>query len=120
MNNYYIKVVLLENCSYSKNAYELLNKHNIKYIRIDVDSNTKDKYKTTLITTFPQIYLCKNNTLGSQLLGGYDDLSYFIDTFMKPHLDNNKIIEFMNKYKWSKKGTLKLIQIINNIKLQNL
>jgi glutaredoxin len=117
MNNYYIKAVLLENCSYSNKADKLLKEHNIKYTRIDVDSNSKDNYKTSLITTFPQIYLCKNNTLGSQLLGGYDDLSYFIDTFKKPYLDNNKTTEFMNKYKWSKKGTLKLIQIINNIKL---
>jgi len=117
MNNYYIKAVLLENCSYSNKADKLLKEHNIKYTRIDVDTNTKENYKTSLIDTFPQIYLCKYNALGTQLLGGYDDLSKFIDTFKKPNLDSNKITEFMNKYNWSRRGTLKLIQIINNISL---
>jgi glutaredoxin len=119
MTDYYIKAVLLENCSYSEKAYKLLKEHNIKYTHVVVTPKTKDNYKTSLITTFPQIYLCKNNALGSQLLGGCDDLSYFIDTFKKPYLDNNKITEFMNKYKWSKKGTLKLIQIINNITINH-
>ena len=120
MNDYYIKVISLKNCHYSNKAIELLKKHNIKYTHVDVDTHTKDNYKTSLIATFPQIYLCKNNALGTQLLGGCDDLVWFIDTFKKPHLDSNKVKDFMNKYKWSKKGTLKLIQIINNIKLQNL
>lgn len=117
MNDYYIKVISLENCSYSNKANELLNKYRIKYTRVDVDTQTKDNYKTSLIATFPQIYLCKNNALGTQLLGGCDDLVWFIDNFKKPRLDSNKVTEFMNKYKWSRKGTLKLIQIINNINL---
>jgi glutaredoxin len=115
MNNYYIKAVLLENCSYSKKASNLLKEHNIEHIQVDVDTNTKDNYKTPLINTFPQIYLCKHNTLGTQLLGGYNDLASFIKNFKKSELDSNKIREFMKQYNWSRRGTLRLIQIINNI-----
>jgi len=115
MNNYYIKAVLLENCSYSKKASNLLKEHNIEHIQVDVDTNTKDNYKTPFINTFPQIYLCKHNTLGTQLLGGHDDLASFIKNFKKPELDSNKITGFMKQYKWSRRGTLRLIQIINNI-----
>jgi glutaredoxin len=117
MNNYYIKAVLLENCSYSKKASNLLKKHNIEHIQVNIDSNTKDNYKTPLIDTFPQIYLCKHNALGSQLLGGHDDLASFIKIFKKSDLDSNKITEFTKQYKWSRRGTLRLIQIINNITL---
>jgi glutaredoxin len=115
MNNYYIKAVLLENCSYSKKAGDLLKEHNIEHILVNVNSNTKDNYKTSLIDTFPQIYLCKHNALGTQLLGGHDDLASFIKNFKKHKLDSNKITEFTEKYKWSRRGTLRLIQIINNI-----
>jgi glutaredoxin len=117
MNNYYIKAVLLENCSYSKKASDLLKEHNIEHIQVDVNPNTKNNYKTPLIDTFPQIYLCKHNALGTQLLGGHDDLASFIKNFKKPDLDSNKITVFMKQYKWSRRGTLRLIQIINNITL---
>jgi hypothetical protein len=116
MPKYYINAVILNNCGYSKAAKELLDKYtniNKKYIFVNYDE--KDKYKTELIQTFPQIYLKKENTMNSLLLGGYTELKDFIDTFYGKKLDNNEINKFMRKnLSWSKKGTLRLIELINN------
>lgn len=113
MSDYYIKAILLEECSYSKKARELLEKHNIKAEIITVNHNNKEQYKTNQINTFPQIYLCKNNNKGSQLLGGYNDLADFFEKFKDKELDMNNVINFGKKYLWSKKGILRLIQLIN-------
>jgi len=110
---YYIKAILLENCRYSIAAKKLLESHNIRTEIINVNATNKDEYKNDQIQTFPHIYLCKNNTLGNLLLGGYDDLSYFISNFKKKTLNDDNINEFNIKYKWSKKATLRLIQLIN-------
>jgi hypothetical protein len=111
--SYYIKAILLDNCKYSIAANNLLILHNINCQIINVNASNKLEYKTNQINTFPQIYLCKDNTLGSLLLGGYEELSNFISTFKENNLNNDNIKQFMNKYKWSKKATLRLIQIIN-------
>lgn len=113
--SYYIKAILLDNCKYSIAANELLILHvNIINCQIiNVNASNKLEYKTNQINTFPQIYLCKDNTFGSLLLGGYEELSNFISTFKGNNLNNDNIKQFMNKYKWSKKATLRLIQIIN-------
>lgn len=75
----------------------------------------KDIYKSEYIATFPQIYLNKYNTKGNLLLGGYDDLNNFIITFRGNKLNDRDIDIFMNKYNWSKKATLRMIQLINNL-----
>jgi hypothetical protein len=114
MSKYYINAVILNGCGYSKAAKELLDKYtniNKKYIFVNYDE--KDKYKTDLIQTFPQIYLKKENTMNSLLLGGYTELQNFIDTFYGKY-DDDKINKFMRKnVSWSKKGTLRLIELIN-------
>jgi hypothetical protein len=111
---YYIKAILLDNCGYSIASKKLLDLHNIRTEIINVNVLNKIEYKNDQIQTFPQIYLCKDNSLGSLLLGGYDDLSYFISNFKKKTLNDDNIDKFNIKYKWSKKATLRLIQLINN------
>jgi glutaredoxin len=109
---YFLKIFLLKDCPYCISTKELLK--NIKNLNIiDVDNNEKEKYKTKLISTFPQIYLKKDNSKGSLLLGGYSDLKFVLDLLNKEN--DIKIIQnkFKKKYKsWSKKAILRLVQIL--------
>ena len=113
MNDYYIKAVLLDGCPYSIAAKDLLATHNIHSNVINVNNKNKNEFKTNLINTFPQIYLCKTGDNGTQLLGGYDDLFDFISNFKGKKYDEQNINNFMKKYSWSKKATLRMIQHIN-------
>ncbi len=112
MNNYYLKAILLEGCSYSIAAKDLLVSNNISVEIISINNSNKNQFKTNAISTFPQIYLCKTGNNGTQLLGGYDDLSEFIRNF-KGKFNDNQIANFIEKYSWSKKATLRMIQLIN-------
>ena len=90
---YFLKIFLLKDCPYSIAAKDLLQ--NIKNLNItNVNHNEKEKYKTKLISTFPQIYLKKKNSKGSLLLGGYSDLKFVLDLIKE---DDIKIIQ--NKFK---------------------
>jgi glutaredoxin len=111
-NNYYIKAILLDSCPYSAKANRLLFKYNIPHEILYVTNETKDIYKTQYISTYPQIYLNKLNNKGNLLLGGYTDLKNFINTF-RSNITLHNITTFMKDYKWSKKSTLRLIQLIN-------
>jgi len=113
MSNYYIKAILLDNCSYSIAANNLIKNYNIPSKIININTNEKDKFVTEQIDTFPQIYLKKYNSKENLLLGGYDDLNYFISTFKSQKLSDENIDDFSKKYKWSKKAILRLIQLIN-------
>lgn len=115
MNNYFLKAILLENCSYSIAAHKLLQTHNIPVDITWVNNDNKENYKTELINTFPQIHLKKYGSNGNLLLGGYDNLSNFVSTFYKQKMTDNNINQWMNNSNWSKKSTLRLIQLINNI-----
>ena len=110
---YYIKIISLEGCPYSISAENLLTNMKIKHNLIRIKYNDCDKYITDDIQTFPQIYLKKNNSKGSLLLGGYDDLKYSIDLFKGQKLNDNNINNFMKKYNWSKKSVLRLIELYN-------
>ena len=112
--SYYIKAILLDNCGFSIAAHDLLKLHSINCEIINVNASNKLEYKTDQINTFPQIYLCKYNTVGSLLLGGYEDLANCISTFKGNTLNDENNNKFMAKYKWSKKATLRLIQLIND------
>ena len=113
MSEYYIKAIILNTCTYSMQAKLLLEKHNINTEFHYINYNEKDKYKTEFINTFPQIYLNKNNNKGNLLLGGYTDLYNFIQKFKNTKLEKENINEFIKTYKWSKKATLRLIELIN-------
>ena len=111
---YYLFVVTLENCPYSTAALDLLNSFKIKYKHLKVNGNEKEKFKTVEINTFPQIYLKKNITNDSLLLGGYNNLKEFVDIFINKKYNEPKIVEFQKKHQlWHKKPILRLIEIIN-------
>ena len=115
MSNYYFHAVILNNCPYSEATYNFLkNKKNVKSIFTNIDYTEKENYKTSSINTFPQIYLKKNNSNGSLLIGGYDDLMNIYDDFYEKKYSDNKITSFINKTNWSKKITLRLIELINS------
>jgi hypothetical protein len=90
----------------------------IKYELVEVDHINKDKFKTNIISTFPQIYLTKQNNMGHLLLGGYNELNYTIKLFK--NIDNKNTFyknkeQFMSEnINWSNKATLRLIELINN------
>ena len=115
-NKYYIKALILIGCPFGLKTEDLLKKHNIKHEIQYIESYQKKKYQTDSFKTFPQIYLKKIGNHGNLLLGGFDDLNNFIIEFKNIDYEENKINQFMNKYNnWSKKATLRLIQLINNI-----
>jgi glutaredoxin len=114
MSNYYIKAISLKGCPYSKKAELLLKEYNIDSDIIHIDYNEKNNFITDLIKTFPQIYLKKYNSNGNLLLGGYNDLNSFINKFNKNTIfSENDINNFIYEKKWSKKATLRLIELIN-------
>lgn len=114
MTNYYIYAVLLEDCPYSNNAQKLLETNNIKHKVQIITQKNKEKFKMENFSTYPQIFLKKENSTDSLFLGGYSDLEVFLSTFKNNDYDDKKIDNFQNKYKWwSKKATLRFIQLIN-------
>lgn len=121
-NNYYIYSIILNGCPYSTAGHELISSfNNINSKFVYIDSVDKDKYKTNLISTFPQIYLKKKNSNGSFLIGGYTDFKEIIDIFNNCDMDMFKINlknfiykNCMNKnLRWNKKILLRLIKLLN-------
>ena len=111
---YYLFIVTLKDCPFSNASIDLLNSLKIKYKNLIITQNDKDKYKTTEIQTFPQIYLKKKSTKDTLLLGGYSELKEFTDTFLNTKYNENNINSFLQKYKfWTKKSVLRLIEILN-------
>ena len=86
MKNYSLKTIILKDCPWSKALDELLKIKKIKSKIIIVDSNTKKKYKTDIIDTFPQFYLVDKN---EHLIGGYDTTKRLLDIINenKPNID---------------------------------
>jgi glutaredoxin len=89
---YVLKVIVLENCPYSMAAVELLNNYNIKFKQINVNHNTKHKYKTDKISTFPQVYIIDKNN-DNLLIGGYSDIEEIINIINK----NKNLTNIKNK-----------------------
>ena len=109
-----LKVIVLENCPYSIAAVELLTNHNIKFKKILVNQETKQKYKTEQISTFPQIYIKNNNK--EVLLGGYSNLEEIIDiinsSIKLDTLKNKLNKKYLN---FDKKIILRIIQLFSKI-----
>ncbi len=114
---YYFNAILLDECPYSINAKRLLEQYNINHKIIIVTQHNKEKYKNDKIKTFPQIYLKKENSVGNVLIGGYDELNSLINLSNNKKFNNDIVNSIMNKYKISKKTSLRLYQLINNIKI---
>jgi len=111
---YYLLIVTLEECPYSIATINLLDTFKIIYKHLKVKIKDKENFKTIEIDTFPQIYLKKNKTNDTLLLGGYNDLNEFINTFIKQNYCDENKIKFQLKYKyWHKKPILRLIELFN-------
>jgi glutaredoxin len=110
-----LKVIVLENCPYSIAAAELLTNHNIEFKKIMVNQETKSKYKTDKISTFPQIYIINNGN--ELLLGGYSDLEEIINILnssTKLNIIKNKLNKKYLIYKDNKKIILRIIEIFSS------
>ena len=114
--SYFLKIIALENCGFSKKALDLLINNNIEHELVTINYNDKEKFKTNNINTYPQIYLMKKNSKGHLLLGGYDKLNNFINVFKdiknKDNLSNEKENFMKNNINWSNKATLRLIKLV--------
>ena len=109
--NNYLKAIILENCPYSIALDEMLNNYNIPFKKIFVNHNNKEDYKTTLINTFPQLYLIINKK--EYLIGGYSISKEVIDNIK--HYDNLNIIKKnvkKNLPHFNNKNILRLIKLI--------
>lgn len=117
MNNYYLHLVILQNCPYGYKALDLLKKHpKIKKTITIVNDSNQENYKTNKIKTFPQIYLKKHNRNGSLLIGGYTELTELFDLFCKKKYSNDTITQFIdNNDRWSNTSLLKFIKLINSV-----
>ena len=106
---YYLYIILREDCPYSKNLVKLLKDNKIDFDSITVNMEEKEKYKTDLIKTFPQVYLKSLSTHDSILIGGYDTVKSLIDNNNFDELTKN----LSDKIKLKLKLILKGHKIIN-------
>jgi glutaredoxin len=111
MSKYYIKAIFLEKCQYGLKTELLLKQYNIPYKKIIIKNSEKELYKSNSIKTFPQLYLKKIDSKGNLLLGGYEKLKDFINNLKNKNIKN--INNFIHENNWSRKATVRLIQLIN-------
>jgi glutaredoxin len=112
---YILKVIVLENCPYSMAAVELFNNYNIEFKQITVNHDTKHKYKTNIISTFPQIYIVDKDE--ELLIGGYSDIEEIINIINKNKNLTNIKKKINKKYtNFDKKIILRIIEIFINKK----
>ena len=111
---YYLKIILLKGCPYCEKTKKLLSKYNFKKEIITVDNDTKEKWKSTNMNTFPQIFLKKENRKDHLLIGGFNDISFIENkssSSTEKNLSNIKN-EINKKYpQLSEKATLRLLEL---------
>ena len=99
----------LEHCPFSSKAEELFKQSSTNYKIIKISRKNSEKYKNSVIKTFPQIYYFKKygkDNRDKAVLGGYTDFSDMIETqsarfLVKPNCkDTEKEIneEIRNKF----------------------
>ena len=99
---YYLQLISLKDCPYSEAAQSLLKDNNINHKLVLVN-----------ISTFPQIYLKKENSNGSVLIGGYDLIKEYYDSVKNTkNLDKLKKVIKKNSPNMSEKSVLRFIQLI--------
>jgi glutaredoxin len=114
---YYLDIISLKNCPYSEAANSLVKDNSIKSKVTIINSDVKEKYKTKGINTFPQVYLKKEHSSGSVLLGGYDNLKTYYDLVQqcknkKETLDSIKIKIRDSNNEIADKSILRLIELM--------
>ena len=87
-----ITAYILKDCYYSNLANELLKKNKIKFKKINIpqDEIIKNKYKKkNKMSTFPQIFYQENSNSKNIKIGGYEELSHYIE--IKNSIKYNKL-----------------------------
>ena len=109
---YYIQLNSLIGCPYCIEVENLLKKNNINFKIIHISPTEKHLYKNEEISTFPQLYLKKENSKGQILLGGNSDFKEILNVKNK---DLSLQLRILNqKYpKISKKTKLRIIELFN-------
>ena len=114
---YYLKIISLQGCPYSEAVEKLVKNNKIESKIIKINQYEKEKFKSSNIDTFPQVYLKKKYSSGDLLIGGYATLKSYYDLV---HANNkidlesikNKIMK--DNYNLSNKSILRLIQLISS------
>lgn len=108
-----LEVIILKGCPFSLRTEEKIKKQleNDKYNMIYVDNNNKKDFKIDEINTFPQIRMIYDNK--KFLLGGNDELEYFLNILKQTNCDNykNKLSNIQKKFNLNKKTSIKLFTI---------
>ena len=110
---YYLDVISLEGCPYSREVEILLKEHNLTYKLHRVSQEEKQQYKTREINTFPQIYLKNNTSKGKLLLGGNSDLKEILE-LKGSNFDNQKNYLTRKYPNFSEKVILRIIELFAN------
>ena len=111
---YSLKAIILEHCPYCIGLKKLLSDNEIPIEYTIIEYKDKDKFKTTEINTFPQVYLQRNNSKNSLLIGGFDTMKEIIDIILLKKLDIIKKKLSKKFPEWSDKTRLRLIQLLLN------
>lgn len=82
-----IILIYLEGCPYCKKIEEFLKNKGIKYKKILVTHENKEKYKTKEISTFPQLYYKDKHS--KILLGGSESFIDLVNNISKINKLNN-------------------------------
>jgi len=110
---YYLYIILRQDCPYSQNLVKILKTNKIDFESITVSIQEKEKYKTDLIKTFPQVYLKSLSSNDSILIGGHDIVKDLIE-----YIDNDKFYTLTQNL--PKKIQLKLKLILKGHKIINI
>ena len=109
---YYLQINSLIGCPYSLEVETLLQQENLNDKIIKIDPSEKYMYKNKYISTFPQVYLKKDNSQGQILLGGNSHFKEILNL-------RNKNLDIQLKYltknypNISKKTKLRIIELFN-------
>ena len=113
---YYLQLISLKDCPYSEAANSLVNDNKINSKITIVNRNEKDKFKTKEIDTFPQVYLKKENSNGSVLLGGYTQLKSYYDLVQSGKNKKDSLTQIKSQIKnninISEKSILRLMELL--------
>lgn len=113
---YYLQLISLKDCPYSEAANSLVNDNKINSKITIVNRNEKDKFKTQEIDTFPQVYLKKENSNGSVLLGGYTELKSYYDLVQSGKNKKDSLSQIKGQIKKniniSDKSILRLMELL--------
>lgn len=113
---YYLQLISLKDCPYSEAANSLVNDNKINSKITIVNRNEKDKFKTQEIDTFPQVYLKKENSNGSLLLGGYTELKSYYDLVQSGKNKKDSLSQIKGQIKKniniSDKSILRLMELL--------